>query len=90
MDEMKLMVSVMLMLMVTVIAMVTVVRKKKRRMRRKGVKIQEGASYCCLPLYLPRGCSASTRQISQVLRVLVGLQVYSRSLPHFHSRLPTH
>jgi hypothetical protein len=93
MDGMKLMESMMLMSMEIVIViamvmvMVTVVRTRTRRKRRKRVKIQGGASCCCLPLYLPRGCSASTRRTSWILRVLVGLQVYS--LPHFRSHLPT-
>jgi hypothetical protein len=95
MDGMKLMESMMLMsmeiviviAMVMVMVMVTVVRTRTRKKRRKRVKIQGGASCCCLPLYLPRGCSASTRRTSRILRVLVGLQVYS--LPHFRSHLPT-
>jgi hypothetical protein len=93
MDGMKLMESMMLMSMEIVIViamvmvMVTVVRTRTRKKRRKRVKIQGGASCCCLPLYLPRGCSASTRRTSWILRVLVGLQVYS--LPHFRSHLPT-
>jgi hypothetical protein len=93
MDGMKLMESMMLMSMEIVIViamvmvMVTVVRTRTRKKRRKRVKIQGGASCCCLPLYLPRGCSASTRRTSRILRVLVGLQVYS--LPHFRSHLPT-
>jgi hypothetical protein len=95
MDGMKLMESMMLMSMEIVIViamvmvMVTVVRTRTRRKRRKRVKIQGGASYCCLPLYLPRGCSASTRRTSRILRVLVGLQVYSLPHFHFHSHLPT-